>query len=294
MSDEPETPAEAEDAASSFAALMSNAAKSVDDEADEAPYGYMKDRATGEIRPKKVPGRAGVKNSPSLDELKAAKSEAVGDTETPVEEISSTEPVKDRAPARPARGSQKRQAKAEKKAAEPVPQYREGVIAKGMNKLYARAGKLVKVMDPDIGTAILSMTKKESDDDVTVGEAWDELARTNPRIRKFLLKMVAGGAWGQIVMAHAPLFMAIIMKDGIRKHIPFMKLIDSMLDDDDDGNPSDIAQSLGGMTGEDVGQMMQMAQGLMAQMGQGMPRGGTPRMPTGVPGTAATWFAEEE
>ncbi len=193
--------------------------------------------------------------SPSLDDLKAN----AGDK---------AKPEDDRAPGKTkgrGRGRTKPRPKAD------VPPFRAGPIAAGMNKLYARTGKIVQVLDPDIGGAIIAVTRKESDDDVTVGEAWEELAKTNPRIRAFLLQMIQGGAWGQLIMAHAPILLAVIMKDGIRKHIPFMKLIEAMLSDDDaTGETSPISTAMGGMTEADVQRAMGFAQGLMEQMGMGM------------------------
>src|SRR5579872_1893542 len=152
------------------------------------------------------------RNPPSVDNLKEARAAAP----------SAKKPVQDRPPVVP-KGS---------KVSEPPsptpPMPAKGFIATRVNKLYVRTGKIVKVADAEIGDAIISCTKKESDDDVTVGEAWEDLARTNPRVRALLLKILQGGAWGQLFMAHMPIFMAIVMKDGIRKHIPFMKLMAAM------------------------------------------------------------------
>lgn len=209
-------------------------------------------QAKGNARPKTTALPSG--HSPSLDELKAA-SDGKGQAEG------------DRAPGKP-KGRGKGRARPKTNA--DVPPFRAGPIAAGMNKLYARAGKIVKVLDPEIGGAIISTTRKESDDDVTVGEAWEELAKTNPRIRAALLKMIQGGAWGQLIMAHAPIFLAVAMKDGIRKHIPFMKLIEAMLAEDDQGEASPISTAMGGMTPEDMQDAMTFAQGLMSQMGMGV------------------------
>jgi hypothetical protein len=157
-----------------------------------------------------------------------------------------------------------------------------GTIARGMNKLYARAGKICKVMDPEIGEAILSVTKKESADDVTVGEAWEELAKTNPRVRAFLLKALQGGAWGQLVMCHVPILMAIIMKDAIRKHIPFMKLITALMEEDSEGEPSEVTKATG-LKKEDVDEAMKVAMSMLPQMMANMGHGsatGTERAPT--------------
>lgn len=153
---------------------------------------------------------------------------------------------------------------------EKLPPYRAGIITRGMNKLYRRAGKICKVMDPDIGNALVACamnTAEEGDPDDSVGAAWDELAKANPRVRRVLLKIIQGGVYGQLVMAHAPIMMAIVMKDAIRKHIPFAKLIEAMADKDED-SPNG---NLGGLQTEDVGQMLQMMGPLLQQFGMPIP-----------------------
>src|SRR5438552_3387358 len=97
---------------------------------------------------------------------------------------------------RPRRARPGRASKAEPKQEAPVPPFRAGPIAKGVNRLYAKAGKIVRLIRPTVGEAILAITRKESDDDVTVGEAWEEVAKVNPRMRRYLLRFVEGGAWG--------------------------------------------------------------------------------------------------
>src|ERR1700733_10552583 len=62
MADDPST-----NPADGFAALMSGAANQA---TPEAPFGYTRDRETGEMRPKKTAGRP--RQPPSLDELKAS------------------------------------------------------------------------------------------------------------------------------------------------------------------------------------------------------------------------------
>jgi hypothetical protein len=228
----------------------------------------MLDAKTGERRKKRNHGRtrkgAGLPSggSPSLEQMKAAKPD---------------EPEGDRAPGKPKRSWGGSGDKAPKSAPEPAPAFRAGPIAKGMNRLYARTAKVVKVMDPEIGAAILSTTLKDNDDDVTVGEAWEELAKINPRIRVVLLKMIAGGVYGQLFMCHAPIFLAVIMKDGIRQRIPMARFVDAFLSNDDDdqgggGGALDLSAMLGGLTPEDAGQMMEMANQMMGQMAAGMPR----------------------
>lgn len=136
-----------------------------------------------------------------------------------------------------------------------TPAFRAGPIAKGMNSLYARTGKFVRVWDADIGGALIAMTRKESDDDTTVGEAWEELARTNPRVRAFLLRLIEGGAWGQLMMAHMPLVMAVLLKDAVRRRVPLMRVLGDVLADDEEG-PASFPT---GLTQGDLEQAMSLA-----------------------------------
>lgn len=192
------------------------------------PEGYTRDRETNEIRPKKRGGRPRQGTPPP----------------TPTEPVTRGQ---DEAPNPKAKG----------KPQQHIPRYQKGVIAAGMTKLYRRAGKIIKAMDRDIGIAVI-----ESAEDC--GEAWDDLARTNPRVRAFLMKLISGGAWGAVLMAHLPILLAIIMKDGIRKHIPFMKLIEAATSEDEKGESS-VADFLGGMSGEDMRQMVQLGMTMMGQ-----------------------------
>ena len=291
------------DPAADFAALMSNAAAAADTQVAEAPFGLRKDG-----QPRKAPGRP--RSSPSLDELKgSADPDAEGEGGGGGSGVLGvpSEPPADRAPderTRRVRGVKKA------KADTPVPAYRAGLIATGVNRLYRRAGKIVRAMDPDNGTAIIESarnTAEPGEPDDSVGAAWDELARTNPRIRKFLMKVIAGGAWTQLVMAHAPIGMAIVMKPAILKHIPFQGLIESMAEPDED-TPAGDGGLPGGMTADDAGQMAALAQqqaarmGLsitpevaaqMASMAQGM-MGGPQLVPSGPPGGAPPAFTRQQ
>lgn len=243
---------------------------------DEAPFGWMIDPKTGERRPRKRQGRpkmateapvAPVGKSPGLEELQARGA--------------LPEPGEDTAP-----GTHRGRRAKSHRPAEPLPPFRAGVISKGVNRLYRRAGRLIRMWDTDIGTAVIACTVKsdddDADDDTTVGEAWENLAKGNPRVRAFLLKLLEGGAVTALFVAHLPILMAIVMKDGIRERLPFMQLADAFLgDDEQSGEPSDISHTTGGINPGDMAQMMQMAQGLMGDMAANVNRGpGTPREPT--------------
>jgi hypothetical protein len=257
---------ETADPLAGFAALMGAAGQEASPVTDvsEAPYGYTRDEATGEMRPKKSPGRP--RKSPSLDDLKAQREAAV-----PAPDESRDG---DRAPAAPKsrRGRRASKGPAPDRPAPPVPQHlrSEGAIAKGVNQLYRKAGKLVRVMDQDIGQALIDITRAEDADDVTVGDAWEQLARTNPRVKAFLMRMLAGGAWSGLVAAHAPVFMALLMKDSIRRRIPFARLAMAMVDDEGEPGEAPAAGTpFDGLRPEDMAAMMAMAQATAEQMMSG-------------------------
>jgi hypothetical protein len=242
----------------------------------------MTDPVTGERRPKKKPGRRSrtakppTGATPSLEEL-----QSLGTL--------SDDSGEDTAPGAPAKGRRKAM-----KAQAPLPPFRAGVIAKGMNGLYRRAGRIVRIWDYDIGSAIIATTRADDEDDVTVGDAWENVAKTNPRIRAFLLKMMAGGAWTQLATAHLPIFMAIALKDGIRQRIPFMDVAQTFLTDEPDQEgtdpvPSGLAQMMGGINPDDMAQMVGMAQAFMGQVAAEVPRpANTPREPV----NGAPWAQE--
>jgi hypothetical protein len=226
----------------------------------DAPYGFKADGT-----PKARPGR---KKSPSLEELKASESapQDEEDEDNGPAVPAADAPPSDRAPderrahRQRARGTVSR---------ETIPAYRGGIIAPGVNRLYRRAGKIVRAMDSDIGTAIIESarnTAEPGEPDDSVGAAWDELCKTNPRIRRFVMKCLTGGAWAQLVMAHAPIGMAIVMKPAIFRLIPFQGVIASMAEPDEDTAPGEGGLP-GGLTVADAAQMQQLAEQQMQRMG---------------------------
>lgn len=241
----------------------------------EAPFGWMNDPDTGVRRPRKRPGRrskasrAPAGKTPPLEELQAlgTLSEASEDT----------------APGAPPKGRRKARMKTDA-----LPPFRAGVIAKGMNGLYRRAGRLLRVFDYDTGSAVIACTRAEDEDDVTVGDAWEDLAKTNPRIRAFLLKLMTGGAWTALFTAHLPILLALAMKESIRDRIPLLGLAETLLTDEPEpggaASPSDLSQAMGGIGPEDLAQMVAMAQNMMGDMTNGQVRGASvPREPTAGP-----------
>lgn len=246
-----------------FAAMMSSAAAAADPGPDAAPFGWTTDRKTGERRPKRAAGRPRI--APSIDELKANRTEA---------EAASGPPAPREPDIAPASGRRRRRDTTPDELGQAAKDLgKPGMITKGVNRLYRRAGKIVKAMDRDIGIAIIEATKNTADKDEpddSVGAAWEEVCKTNPRIRRFVLRCLAGGAWSQLVMAHAPILLAIILKDGIRRRLPMANFLEAFLstDEADELDAADAAEGGGlaglmaGMTPEDLQQIVGLARNL--------------------------------
>lgn len=181
--------------------------------------------------PRKRPGRP--KNPPGPDEVAAAP------------------PVEREPDPPPGAGNQgRRDRPAKDDSAPPMP--RGGVLAAGINKLYRRAGKIIRAFDHDIGQAVIECTRADDleEGELTVGEAWEQLAKANPRIRRFLMKAIAGGAWTDLVMAHAPIGIALMLKPSVQRFIPFGRLLESVAEPDEDAGEGEGGLP-GGMTAAD-------------------------------------------
>ena len=169
------------------------------------------------------------------------------------------------------------QGAAEPKPAAPIPQkYRaEGAIAKGVNQLYRKAGKLVRVMDPGIGQALIDITRAEDPEDVTVGDAWETLARSQPAGAGVLAAdagrgRVVGGVRGPCPGADGPADEGLI-----RKRIPFGGLVMAMADDGEDSPAPGEGTVMDGLRPEDMAAMMATAQS--ARSGDDEENGAPPR-----------------
>lgn len=253
-----------------------------DDPAEDAPYGYMTDPVTGEERPRKRPGRRS-----KTARVPAGKTPALADLQSLG---TLPEASQDTAPGTPPKMS-----RAQMRAAKPKPElppFRAGVIAKAINRQYRRAGRIVRMWHYDIGSAVIaSATVRPADPDddtetdLTVGEAWENLAKTNPRIRLFLHRFIVTSDLGALFEAHLPILLAVLMVDGIRQRIPLLDMAGAFFADDqgESGQPEDgegAGAAFGAMGPQDMAQMMAMAQGLMGQMAAQVPRpAGSPRVP---------------
>jgi len=193
------------------------------DATPEAPYGYMTDPVTKQRRPKLRPGRVKAKPPPGTEGIKP---DHVPGADQDVPPGRTEEPLARAAAARAARSS--------------VPMPRAGMIARAVNRLYRRAGKALRAWDADVGQAFIYVardTSEQGEPDNSVGAAWEELAKTNPRIRAVLTRLMAGGAWAAVAEAHLPIVVVVLMKDSIANRIPFGRLLRSMAEPDEDSPP---------------------------------------------------------
>lgn len=68
---------------------------------------------------------------------------------------------------------------------------------------YRAIGNMAEPFHPKFSTAM----KAQAED---CANAWFELAETNDTVRRYILAMIEGGAWGKVIAAHTPIFMAVI------------------------------------------------------------------------------------
>lgn len=124
--------------------------------------------------------------------------------ETPLVDLvieDAVDPLKDTAP------KSGRSVKADPK----TPVYRQGVIAKGFTKIYGSVGMGVFAFDQDCGRAILENAE-------AMANSLDTLAKDNPAVRRVLSRMLTTSAWSEVIIAHAPLVMAIATH-----HVPVIR-----------------------------------------------------------------------
>lgn len=220
------------------------------DDPERAPFGWTRDRGSKAWRPKL---RAGRPRAPAgQEELRAAAPPEQPPRDDP--------PREDRKPPPPPAAPASSAATGTDGA---VPMPAKGLIARKIDKTYRRAGRFIAMRDPDIGAAFIMAGTKEDPDDVTAGEAWEELCRVNPRVRAFVMRFVTGGTYWDLVMAHAPIFLAILMKESVLKYIPFRALLERWAEPEETAAPEDLRP-------EDAGEMMDLAEEQARRMARGL------------------------
>lgn len=206
---------------------------------DRAPYGWTRDTKTHQWRPKKSPGRPKHAPPPGPEEVAAAP------------------PINRPEDAPPPPRSRKRRGPAPTDESVPMP--KGGVIARGVDRLYRRAGRMIRILDDEIGLAVIECSRPDPEDPdaPTAGQAWEALAKDNPRVRAWLLGLLKGGTWQDLIMVHAPIALALFTRDWVRRLIPgavLERAAESMLVPD----PEDATED--SLTPEDVDDMQRAAE----------------------------------
>lgn len=96
-------------------------------------------------------------------------------------------------------------------AANAPPMPRKGHLARQFTQLYVSLGTFMYPFDAPCANAVINAAPK-------CGEALENLARENPAVRKALLAMVETSVWGQVIVAHAPIMLAIAIH-----HVPAVR-----------------------------------------------------------------------
>lgn len=96
-------------------------------------------------------------------------------------------------------------------ARKPVPPAPRGGLRKPLEDMYTGMGMMMMPFDPSCGKVIIEAAPR-------CAETLDELAKTNPAVRRILISLVTTSALGAVIMAHAPILMAIAMH-----HIPQLR-----------------------------------------------------------------------
>jgi hypothetical protein len=92
-----------------------------------------------------------------------------------------------------------------------MPPMPRGGLKPALTQMYAGIGMAVMPFDPACGRVVIENAE-------SCAAALDELAKTNPAVRRVLLSLVTTSAWGAVIMAHAPILMAVAMH-----HVPTLR-----------------------------------------------------------------------
>lgn len=92
-----------------------------------------------------------------------------------------------------------------------TPSLPKGGLRQPLENMYTGLGMAVMVVDQHCGQTII-------DNAPECAKAMEELAKTNPAVRRLLMKLVSTSALGTVIAAHSPILMAIAMH-----HVPMLK-----------------------------------------------------------------------
>jgi hypothetical protein len=85
-----------------------------------------------------------------------------------------------------------------------VPQLPKGAVRDAVSQLHVFGGMGLNALGkPETGGTLI----KEAD---AIGEAWEELAKTNPAVRRAMISLMMTSAWGGLAVAYMPVAVALV------------------------------------------------------------------------------------
>lgn len=136
-------------------------------------------------------------------------SSLVAETASPSDQESIPNPEKEKFSFRSMFGKKPKEKKA--KVRKPTPPMPRSGLAGPLTNMYTGLGLSLSMVDQQCGRAIV-----ESAEDCA--QAWEELARRNPKVRRALLMLLETSDVTKIIVAHAPIMMAVASH-----HVPFVR-----------------------------------------------------------------------
>jgi len=83
-----------------------------------------------------------------------------------------------------------------------IPEYRPGILVKPLRDMYVTVGTLVIPFNKPVGTAFIQNAEP-------CAKALDNAAKADKQIRRVLMLLVQGSVWGEVIIAHMPIMMAL-------------------------------------------------------------------------------------
>lgn len=85
---------------------------------------------------------------------------------------------------------------------EETPEYRPGLLVKPLRDLYVSVGTLVLPFNQAVGTAFIQNAE-------ACAKSLDNAAKADKQIRRVLMLLITGSVWGEVIIAHMPIMMAL-------------------------------------------------------------------------------------
>lgn len=91
-----------------------------------------------------------------------------------------------------------------------VPKNKLDIISAGLPGVYQTLGAFTMMVDPVCGEAIINSADE-------CAASLVKVARSNPKVANALIKLMEGGAWTGVAIAHAPIIFAVVSHHAPKK-----------------------------------------------------------------------------